>query len=420
MRSSGPDVLIAGGGPAGSCLAILLGRVGLSVELFERSHFPREKPCGEGLMPAGVAVLSRLGLLEILGGAPFRGVRYHFGRRTAEGRFPQLAGLPLSGRGLRRRDLDRTLFETAARTPGVAAYAGVRVEAPLKEDGRVVGLMVNGEPRRAPLVVAADGVHSRLRHLLGLDVPLRRGRFGVRAHFRLAPGREQPPWVDVFVGGGYELYVTPLPGREILVAGLAGEKCSAESIDAVFRRWRSNHAVLTERLKDAEQLTPLQGVSPLSARARSGVAPGVVLLGDAAGAVDPITGGGITQALLSAELLTGYILRHGLRDSSWLGQFEYSRRALLRDYRFLTRMVLWFADHPRLGARAVSLLRTWPALFSHLVGVSGGLHGLLAIPGFSVRSARELARWIVWPSDDREKSNGSGLKLRGTDGCGTA
>src|SRR5258708_23320140 len=62
------DVLICGGGVAGSTLAILLGRRGMQVELFERGHFPREKPCGEGLMPAGVAVLNRLGVGEAVGG----------------------------------------------------------------------------------------------------------------------------------------------------------------------------------------------------------------------------------------------------------------------------------------------------------------------------------------------------------------
>src|ERR1700682_6085282 len=74
------DVLIAGGGVAGSAIAILLGRRGMQVELFERSNFPREKPCGEGLMPAGVAVLNRLGVGEEVGGVPFYGVRYHFGK----------------------------------------------------------------------------------------------------------------------------------------------------------------------------------------------------------------------------------------------------------------------------------------------------------------------------------------------------
>jgi len=71
------DVAIAGGGIAGSALAILLGRQGLSVGLFERGTFPREKACGEGLMPGGVAVLRRLGLADAVGGAPFHGVHYH-------------------------------------------------------------------------------------------------------------------------------------------------------------------------------------------------------------------------------------------------------------------------------------------------------------------------------------------------------
>jgi hypothetical protein len=65
------DVLISGGGVAGSALAILLGRRGPQVELFERYCFPKEKPCGEGLMPAGVAVLYRLGVGEAVGDAPF-------------------------------------------------------------------------------------------------------------------------------------------------------------------------------------------------------------------------------------------------------------------------------------------------------------------------------------------------------------
>lgn len=116
MRRSVPDVLIAGGGIAGSTSAILLGRRGPSVELFEQGHFPKEKPCGEGLMPAGVAVLERLELAEAVGGAPFYGVRYHFGGRTAEGRFPEVCGLPIFGRGQRRRHLDEVLFRAAAAT----------------------------------------------------------------------------------------------------------------------------------------------------------------------------------------------------------------------------------------------------------------------------------------------------------------
>jgi 2-polyprenyl-6-methoxyphenol hydroxylase-like FAD-dependent oxidoreductase len=139
------DVLIAGGGLAGSAAAIQLARIGFSVELFERASFPRKKPCGEGLMPAGVAALERIGL-NASAGAPFRGIRWHFRERVAEGRFPDLNGVPSLGRGLRRRDLDRALFELAAETRNVTVHTRAPVEAPLMERGRVVGLIVNGSP----------------------------------------------------------------------------------------------------------------------------------------------------------------------------------------------------------------------------------------------------------------------------------
>ncbi len=200
------DILIAGAGIAGSTLALMLGRAGLAVELFERGTFPREKPCGEGLMPAGVGVLERHGLADAVGGAPFDGVRYHAGALVVEGRFPAIAGLPRQGRGQRRLHLDQALFAAAAATPGVRAHTGARVESPILVDGRVAGLVVAGQPCYAPLVVAADGLRSPLRRQLGLDGPApRRRRVGLRTHYRLAPGQAQPPWVEIFLGRGYEL-----------------------------------------------------------------------------------------------------------------------------------------------------------------------------------------------------------------------
>src|SRR5216684_1579144 len=375
------DVLISGGGVAGSTLAILLGRRGLQVELFERSHFPKEKPCGEGLMPAGVAVLNRLGVGEVVGGAPFYGVRYHSGNHVTEGRFPQTAGFPVSGYGQRRKHLDEVLFRTAANAPGVIAHTGAQVDGPLNENGRVVGIFVHGQPHRAALVVAADGVHSLLRHKMGLNVPVRRKRFGIRAHFRLAKGQVQAPCVDVFLGPGHELYVTPLPGGEVLVAVLADAQQLGEPLERSFRRWLLAEPELAKRLEGAEQITPVLATSPLAAQARSGVAPGFVLLGDAAGFLDPITGGGMTQALMTAELLAKYASRGLGNAKEWRWAFERDRQMLLRDYRVLTQMVLWLADHPRLAERLLSVLRISPALFSHLVGVSGGVRRLLPFHG---------------------------------------
>lgn len=368
------DVLIAGGGLAGSALAIHLGRRGLSVELLERGRFPKEKPCGEGLMPAGVAALGRLGVAAE--GAAFRGVRYHFCGRIAEGSFPKTAGLPATGRGWRRRDLDAALFARAARTPGVSAHAEARVEGPILENGRVAGLFVEGETHRARLVVAADGAHSRLRHALGLDVPARRKRIGARAHFRLAQGRLPGDWVDIYLGRGYELYVTPLPKGELLVAALAEVSALDGLIENQFERWCAEQEELTARLEGAERISELQAIAPLSGGARRGFAPGLVLLGDAAGFTDPITGGGMTQALLAAELLADRIGRRLGQGEEWLAEFDRARNALLRDYRRVTAMVLWLAEHPALIGAALGLLRRTPALFSHLLGVSGGARRL--------------------------------------------
>jgi 2-polyprenyl-6-methoxyphenol hydroxylase-like FAD-dependent oxidoreductase len=369
-------VLIAGGGVCGASLAILLGRQGVEVELFERSQFPHEKPCGEGLMPAGVAVLERMGLAESVGGAPFRSIRYHLGDVMVEGRFPSRNGVSASGRGQRRLRIDEALFKAANETPGVKARTGANVDSPLIENGRVTGLIVDGEVCRGDLVVAADGLNSPLRKALGFDMPLRKRRFGLRAHFRVADGCEQPPWVDVFVGRGHELYVTPLPDSEVLVAALVEQGAIAGSPASEFRRWCSAEPELAARLDGAAQITELAGCSPLSARSRRGFAPGIVLLGDAAGFVDPITGGGMSQALVSAELLSRYFVVGVGSADNWLTEFERERRRMLRDYRWLTGVMLWLAGHPRLAAGTLKAMRAAPKLCSHLAGVSGDLRPL--------------------------------------------
>lgn len=208
-------------------------------------------------------------------------MRYHFGKYVTEGRFPKTEGLPVSGRGQRRKHLDEVLFRTAADAPGVVAHTGTHVDGPLRENGRVVGMFINGQPHRAALTVTADGAHSPLRHKMGLNVPVRRKRFGVCAHFRLAKGQAQAYCVDVFLGHGHELYVTPLPGGEVLVAALADAQQLVESVERSFRRWLLAEPERAKRLEGAEQITPVLATSPLAAQARSGVAPGFALLGDA-------------------------------------------------------------------------------------------------------------------------------------------
>jgi flavin-dependent dehydrogenase len=389
------DVLIAGGGVAGSTLAILLGRAGLRVELFERDAFPREKPCGEGIMPAGVAVLDRLGLAAAVGGVPLSGVRYRFRGATATGPFPSAHGVAATGLAQRRAVLDRVLFEAAAATPGVTARTRAMVQRPIMDRGRVSGLVVDGIERRAPLTVAADGARSPLRNALGLDRVMRHRRVGMRAHFQLAAGTEVAPWVDILLGEEHELYVTALPRGELLVAALASARALDAPAGRLFERWCQGQPWLADRLRGARRLTRLRGVPSLTVRAKRGIVPGMVLLGDAAGSLDPITGGGMTHALESAELLARHAPRAIDEGDAWLATFERRRRALLFDYAMITRGLLWLARHPAGIGPALAALEAWPAAMSHLVGVAGGTRSLFGARASFRRAALGIGAVLI-------------------------
>jgi menaquinone-9 beta-reductase len=371
------DVLIAGAGIAGSALAIHLGRCGYSVALFERGRFPREKPCGEGLMPAGVVALERLGVETARLGAEFRGIRYHFDGRMAEARFQQSYTEAKLGRGIRRRELDTALVSVAAKTPGVTVYTGARVSGPLLERGRVTGLLVEGHPIRARLVVGADGAQSRLRHALNLNSASRRKRLGICRHFRPPLEAEPRTHVEVFLGRGHELYVTPLRNGEILVAALAEAAAIHGRVEELFRRWCEGQSELAAVLRNAEPASELLVTAPLAGRARRRVLPKFVLLGDAAGFTDPITGGGMTQALQSAELLAEHLAAEPDWSERFLESFDRTREKMLLDYRRLTAAMLWLGKHPPLIGPALRTMGSVPSLFSHLLSVAGGARSLL-------------------------------------------
>jgi len=369
------DVVIAGGGPAGATLALLLGRAGLTVELFEAKRFPREKPCGEGIMPCGVAVLERHGLLGAVGGRPLPSVRYHGFGLTAESGFPAGPGRPAPYvLGQRRWLLDQTLLAAARATPGVRVFEEAPVEGAAVEAGRAIGLHVGGEVRRAGLVVGADGLESPVRRSLGLE---RRGRedrrVGVRTHYRLAAGRDQPSRLEIFIGRGYELYAAPLPDGELLLAALGDRDALGSSAREAMDRWIGEQPLLRDWLDGATPLTKVAGRAPVTRRARAGFAPGAVLLGDAARATDPLTAGGIAHALVTAERLAAVVPRALAEGDAPLAHFDRERRRLLRPHDWLTRTLVFLVDRPVLARPTMRAMRAAPGLMRALLGIGGGV-----------------------------------------------
>jgi menaquinone-9 beta-reductase len=368
------DVAIAGGGPAGATLAILLGRRGLRVDLYEARRFPREKPCGEGIMPGGVAVLERLALRAEVGGQALRVVRYHgFGLVASAplARADRAGPFALAQRRLR---LDEVLLGAARATPGVRVFEEAPVEGAALEGGRAIGLRVGGATQRAALVVGADGLESPVRRSLGLDGPARRSRrLGVRLHFRLAAGRPPSDRLEILVGRGHELYAAPLPDGEILVAGLCDDGALAGDARAALDRWIAEHPFLRELLDGATPITAPAGRTRVDRRARAGHAPGAVLLGDAARASDPLTAGGIAHALATAERLAAVVPRYLAEGDAALLSFERDRHRLLRSHDWLTRALVQIVRRPALARATLRLMRAAPPLMRRLVTVAGSV-----------------------------------------------
>ena len=359
------DVAIVGGGPAGLAVAIHAARQGLVTRLFERQGLPRDKACGEGLLPAGLRELEALGARAHLTSedcAPIEGIRYLQEDGTSvEGRLPTPGGL-----GIRRLALERVL-ERVARDAGVELREHCQVTGAERTRDHVRLTLAGGERLEARLLVAADGLASPLRRAQGLEVaPVASAprRFGLRQHFRLAPWTR---FVEVHFAPGVEAYVTPTGDARVGVAFLweDGGLDGRVGIPELLRRFPA----LEDRLAGAPTDSSPRGAGPLRQTVRARALDRFVLVGDAAGYVDAITGEGLTLAFRSAaELgrrLPEVLARGATRES--FRAYERAVRPHYHRYVVFTRMLLTLARRPWLRARILRRLAHHPSLFEALV-----------------------------------------------------
>ncbi len=353
------DLLVIGGGPAGLSAAIAAALRGLSVEVLERRRLPADKACGEGLLPRGLAALEAMGVrphLDPDGFAPIRSIRWlDVSGARAEARLHGAGGL-----GVRRTALSAALL-ARARALGVDVREECEVRAHHR-GAREVVLETSAGERSGRLLVAADGLASPVRAREGwlLPGPSRR-RFGVRRHFARAPWSDA---VEVHFGDGVEAYVTPVgPGR----VGVA--LLFEQDVPHTFESLLSRFPALEDRLAGAPFDSPAAGAGPLEQRVSHTCADRLVLLGDAAGYADAITGEGLSLAFgaaLSLGRLLPEVLARGATHAA-LRPWERDARARYRRYQAVTRLVLALARRPPLRRRAIALLGANPPFFGALV-----------------------------------------------------
>lgn len=310
------EVLVVGGGPVGLAAALAARRRGLGAAVVEPRGTPVDKACGEGLMPGTVRVLESLGVdVAALGGMPFRGIRYVGPDGTTRVAHAFGAG---PGRGVRRTALHAALAD-AALAAGVRVVT-TRVEDVVQDGARVRAALAGGDDLDADWLLACDGLHSPLRRALGLHAGSDGRRFGVRRHAAV------PPWTDhveVHWSSLAEAYVTPVGPDEVGVAVLGPRRAPFEQVLATF-------PALVPRLAGCAWTSPARGAGPLRQRVRGRVSGRVLLVGDAAGYVDALTGEGLRIGLASALAAVDAVADGEPQ------RYEQEWRRTTRDYRWLT------------------------------------------------------------------------------------
>ena len=377
------DVVVVGGGPVGATLAMLLARAGRRVTVIEKATLPRDKPCGEGLMPSGVKVLARLGIDLLAEGFPaVGGVRY----RLASGRSVRgnLATGP--GCGVRRIRLDPLLAARAAATSGVTFVAGCAALG-LRTARECVRLDTQHGELTARVLVGADGLRSPVAGWLGWAAPPPRPeaapRHALVGHLAVHGGHI-PDEIVVTLLGDVEVYAAPCGQGEVLVAVLGPRGRLRRVGRSVLESYRATVERAHPELAGAPLAGRVWGAGPFRTSPRTVAEGRAFLVGDAAGFLDPLTGDGIAAGLAQAETLGAHLggmtdLAPQLEVQAAAASYRAWRGRQWRRRHRVTGLALALTRSPGLARRAMAGATRRPAALQALLEVNDGTRDLIRV-----------------------------------------
>jgi flavin-dependent dehydrogenase len=387
------DVLIVGAGPAGSIAGLVLARAGARVRIVDRAAFPRDKLCGDTINPGTLACLRELGVAERIERCALRvdGMLVTGERGVAiEGRYPR----GLSGRAIVRRDFDWALLQSAM-AAGCQFESGVHVRRAVLGGARVGGVIVgnNGHERRleAPVTIAADGRHSTIAFGLGLARhPVRPRRWAIGAYFTgISSGTDTYPSPDVRVGPVAEsatvgemhvrrnwyLGIAEVPGGLTNVCLVRpSQPGDADLRNPMMLLTRTVHGdqLLRDRFADARIVSGPVVLGPLAVDTTDTPIDGLLIAGDAAGFVDPMTGDGLRFAIRGGELAAAAALE--ALERGWSGVHarlaDRRRREFSGKQRFNRALRALVASSRAVSAAAIAA-RVAPAILQAVIRRAG-------------------------------------------------
>ncbi len=342
------DIFVIGGGPAGLATAIAARERGLDVVVADGAQPPIDKPCGEGLMPDGRAALEKLGIsipAEIA--HPFRGIRFVSSGLSVNANFPNGVG-----QGIRRTVLHSIMVARAEAT-GVSLLWHTPVTG-LHPEGVLLGEQIV----RSRWVVGADGGHSLVRQWAGLDrYRYDRSRFAFRRHYRVSPWSD---CMELHWGPRCQIYVTPIAADEICVALISRDPHLR--LDAALTAFQE----LVSRLRSAEPSSVERGAISATRKLHRVYRGRVVLVGDASGAVDAITGEGLCLSFRQAEVLADCFA------TGTLERYQQAHGALARRPALMARLMLALDWKTSFRQRVMRAFGSDPRLFGRMLAMHVG------------------------------------------------
>ncbi|MGA9748654.1 MAG: geranylgeranyl reductase family protein, partial [Nocardioides sp.] len=330
------DVIVVGAGPAGAAAAFHLAQAGVDVLVLEKSTFPRDKICGDGLTPRAVRQLVAMGIdLDAPGWARNNGLRIVGAGHRLELPWPELATFPPYGMVRTRMDLDEILARHAEKA-GARLREGTAVTGPVFDErtGRVIGVSAREVDERgrkvgeettytAPVVIAADGVSARIAIAMGLERRENRPMgVAVRAYYE-TPRHDDPwmeSWLELWDGTpgssnllpGYGWIFGVGDGTANVGLGILNTSKAFQSVDYrdVLQRWLSNTPEEWGFRDDANRVGRIGSAAlPMGFNRKPHYTRGVLLSGDSGGMVNPFNGEGIDYALESGHIAAATIVQ---------------------------------------------------------------------------------------------------------------